>query len=135
MGGVGPVDRVVAIAAAGTATTVAAVATATAATTIAAAAAATESAAAAAAESTATRTIFFRTGFVDGQCATTEVLAIESLSCFGRILGSVHGDKCEAARASGHFVHRDENVGDVTELSERVAQLVFSGFKGHVSYV
>lgn len=132
----------VAIAATATAATVA-IATATTTATISAAEAATTAAAtaeatttaAATTKATAARAIFLGTSFVDREGTTTEVFTVQGLGCLGGIFRGVHGDKREATRATGHFVHRDEYVGDVTELSERVAQLVFGGFKGHVPYI
>ena len=113
-----------------------AIATATAAeATATTAAAAAEAATTAAAAEAATWALFLRTGFIDGELATTEVGAIELFSCGLGLIGRAHGDERETAGAAGHLVHGDVNVGHGTELAESGAKLVFGGLERQVADV
>jgi pyruvate/2-oxoglutarate dehydrogenase complex dihydrolipoamide acyltransferase (E2) component len=112
----------------------AAAAAAEAATAAAAAAEAATTAAAAAAEAAAWA-IFLRTGLIDRQLTAAELDAIDLFSCDLGLFGRSHGHKRETARATGHFVHSDVNVGNGTELAEVRAELVFSRFEREISNV
>jgi hypothetical protein len=114
-------------------TTVAAIAIATAAETATATAAA-ETTAAATAEA-ATRALFLGTGLIDRQLTATEINAIHLFCCNLGLIGRAHGDEREAARAAGHLVHGDINIGHATELAEGGAKLVFRGLERQVTDV
>jgi hypothetical protein len=94
---------------------IAAAATTEAATAFAAAAAAETTSAAAEA---ATWALFFWTGFIDGELATTEIGAVKFFCCGLRLIGGAHGDERETAGAAGHLVHGYINVSDRTELAK-----------------
>jgi hypothetical protein len=110
------------------AATAAAVSTAAAA----AAAAAVTTAAAAAATTTA---IFTRSGLVDLQVATLEILSVESLDgVHHRALG-VHCNKRESARASAFPIGRDEHFGHFTVLPEQRPEIIFTSLEGDIPHI
>src|SRR5262249_28608430 len=112
----------------------AAAVTATAAATTAAATVAATAATAATTEA-ATRAIFLRTGLIDRQLTATEIGAIHLFRRGAGLIGRAHCDEREAARAAGHLVHRDVNVGHGTELAESGAEFVFRRLERQVTDV
>jgi hypothetical protein len=109
--------------------TVAVAATATATTTEATATAA------AATEATTTRAVFLGAGLIDNEGTATEIGAVHRLGRLGGVLGVSISDKGKAARAAGHFVKSDKDIGQFAELGEGVAKLFLRGFEGHVTHV
>ena len=136
LGGFGvPEGRLVATATAA-ATTVAATATA-AATTLAAATtvAATATAAATTVAAAACWTIFLRTGFIDGQVATTVIFFVEATDGFIHGGLGVHGHESKATWTTGVAIHRQVNVGNSAVVGEESADVVFCGGEGQVAHV
>jgi uncharacterized cupredoxin-like copper-binding protein len=124
-----------------TAATVAATATAAAATTgITAATTATATAAKTAATATATATkttgtLFTRTGFIDGELASTKLFAIQSSNRCLHGFWCVHTDKSKPAWATAFTVDRQENIGDAAELAEKVGDFLGVGFEGEIPHI
>lgn len=119
-------------------TTIAAIAIATAAATAettAATAAAAETTAATAATEAATRAIFLRAGLIDRQLTAAEIDAVHLFRRLLGLIGRAHGDERETARAAGHLVHSDVNVGHGAELTERGAKFVLGGLERQVTDV
>jgi hypothetical protein len=99
------------------------------------AAAAAEAATTAAAAEAATRALFLRTGFIDGQLTAAEIGAVHLFRGGLGLIGRAHGDERETAGAAGHLVHGDVNVGHGAELAESRAELVFGGLERQVTDV
>jgi hypothetical protein len=116
-------------AAAATAAAATEAATTAAATTTAAAEATTAAAAAAASAS------FTRAGFVDGEIATINVLAVEGSdgSLSFRVVG--HFDEAETAGAAGVTVHDEGRRSDLTESSEEILELRLRGLEREIADV
>jgi len=88
-----------------------------------------------AAAATRTGALFARTGFVDRQVASIEVLTIKR--AHGGIgLGVViHGDEREAAGFACHPVHHQMNFVDSAVLFEKILKIVLGALKGEITYV
>src|SRR5579884_2795667 len=117
-------ERSVAALAVETATAFAAAAKATAATAAAAAAAATKGTAGA---------FLLRTGLIDGEGTAAEIGAVDFFCGDLRLFRGAHGDKGKTAGTASHFVHRDEDVGDIAVLAEVRAQVGLAGLEGQVA--
>jgi hypothetical protein len=110
------------------------------ATTAAAAAAAAVTAAttAAATESTTTttaasRTVFARTGNVNGQGTTAHVFAIQAVNSLLGFFGAAHGYKTKTARAVGGAIHHQVGLGHGAELGKGILQVILGDIEGKVS--
>ena len=91
--------------------------------------------AASATTAAATWAILARTGLVDGEVATLEVLALKGTNgclAFGR---AAHGDKGKAAGTAGFTVCDEADFGNLAELFKQLAQIVLGGVKSEISYV
>jgi hypothetical protein len=98
-------------------------------------ASATATATAATVAAAGTRRAFFTgTGFVDGQIASSNVLALEGLNGCIRAFFGLHGDKREAAWAAAEFVHDQIDGGHGTVGRKEILEIVFGGVEGEVSY-
>jgi hypothetical protein len=124
------------VAAAAATTTVAAAASA-AATTVAAAASAAAATVAATATAAATTcwALFFRTGFIDCEVATSEILAIQTLNCSRHGLRSIHANESKATWASAFTVNWEKDVCDNAELGEKLADIDIASFEGEIPHV
>ena len=81
------------------------------------------------------RTLFARPGFVDGEGASLDFLAVEGADSrvgFGRVS---HGDERKAAGAAGCAIHHEGDVRDFAMLFEKILEIVFSGLKREITYV
>src|SRR5205823_5721568 len=94
----------------------------------------TATATATASSTTATGTLFARFGNVDCEIAAVNGSAIQSFDGFFRFLVAAHGDEAEAARTSAHAVHHQVGFHDGAVRGEHVAQVVFCGVEGKISY-
>jgi hypothetical protein len=79
-------------------------------------------------------TVFAWTRFINGQCAAINGFAVQSAGCGIRAFFGFHGDKCEAARAAGEFVHDHIHFKDVAVWGEHILKLVFRGVEGKISH-
>jgi hypothetical protein len=90
--------------------------------------------ASAAAAVTGAAALFARARFGHGNIPSTHIATAEAgngcLSGFRRI----HGHECKSAGATRHAIRDDVDFGYVTELLERVLQIVFGGLKGKISH-
>jgi hypothetical protein len=124
-------------AAATTAAATAAV-SATAAATATAAVPATAAATAAATEATATTTtggaLFTRTGNVDGQRTTTQILAVEHFHCAIGLIRSRELDEGETTGLSSHAVEHQVDIGDHTGRRKVILEVTFLRLVGQVSH-
>jgi hypothetical protein len=79
--------------------------------------------------------LFARTGFVDRQVASIEVLTIKG--AHGRIgLGVItHGDEREAAGFARHPIHHQMDFVDSAVLFEKILKIVLGALKGEITYV
>lgn len=112
-------------------------ATATAfATTVTAAATATTltTAAEATAAAAARRTFFTRTGDVDRQVATVEILAVQRLDGSFSSFRGFHGDESETTRTTGELVDHQVDLDNAAMSSEQVMEIVFDRVEGKISY-
>jgi hypothetical protein len=98
-----------------------------------AAAAAATATAVATTAAAATRTILTRTGLVDVDGTTTEVLAIQGFDRRVGLTGVGHFDERESTGATGFAVGDDGDIRNFTVGLEGVADFVFSSAKGEVS--
>jgi hypothetical protein len=62
-------------------------------------------------------------------------LAMEGVDGALAFFAGAHGDKAEAARALGLTIEDQGGVGDGAVLGEKIAQVLFSGLEGKISYV
>jgi hypothetical protein len=104
-----------------------------AATAAAAAATATTAAAAVTTTATAAGAIFTRTGLVDVDGATAEVLAVQGLDRGVGLAGVGHLDEGESTGTTGLAIGDDGDIRNFTVGLEGVADFVFSSAKGEVS--
>jgi hypothetical protein len=121
-----------------TATATAASATSTTAaisTTTTAAAPTTAAAAAISAATTATRTLFARAGFVDGQRPAIERLAMELRDRRLRIGIIAHGDECKSARLAGELVLHQQHFRYRSRLREIILKVRLRCIEGEVAHV
>ena len=81
------------------------------------------------------RTILAGAGFVDGQVAALEVLALECRDGCVAFLGVAHGDKAESAGTAGFTVGDQGDLGRFAVLGEEIAQILVGGVKGQIAYV
>src|SRR5690606_19478899 len=81
----------------------------------------------------ATTALLTRTSFIHSQGATRQLAAVQGSD---RLIGSaVHFDRRRPAAASGLPVGNDRGSGDLTKLTERIAQIVRRGAEGKVTHV
>ncbi len=84
---------------------------------------------------TAARGAFFAgLGNVDGERASVHVFAVEGLDGSVRFLSRTHGNETKSTGTAGFAVHHQVGFSDRAVRSECVAQVVFSGIEGKVSY-
>ena len=122
---------------AATTTSAAAVAAATG-TTAASAATVTAASTSTTAEAAATRagrTGFHRTGFVDHQATTAELLAIHAIDCSLCLSVAAHFHKAEAFGAARVTFHHDFCAGDCTVRSKGLLQVFVTERIRQVAYV
>jgi hypothetical protein len=125
------------------ATTVATTATATtssattssATTATAASAAATIATASAATTTEASGAFFTRAGFIDREKSTAKIFAIQASDRGLHGIGCVHADEGKSTRAAAIAIHRQENIGDASELAEKVGNILGGGFEGQVAHI
>jgi len=79
------------------------------------------------------RTLFARTGDVDCEGATIELLTVQRVNRFLRFFGAAHGDETETARTAAHAVHHQVGFHDGAVGGERVLEFVFGGVEGKIS--
>src|SRR5207302_6788006 len=82
-----------------------------------------------------TRTLFACAGFVDGERAPTDFLAVERGHSGTRLGVVAHGDERKAARFAGHAVHHQRDFADFAVLLEKILKIVLGSLKGEISYV
>src|SRR5690349_19318116 len=82
----------------------------------------------------AARTFLTRTGNVDRQRASIELLAVHGVDGLLGFLGRGHGHKSKAARAAAHAIHHQIGFHDRAVRRKCVLEVVFSGVEGKVSY-
>src|SRR6266849_831923 len=82
-----------------------------------------------------TRTLFACAGFVDGERAPTDFLAVERGHSGARFSVVAHGDERKAARFAGHAVHHQRDFADFAVLLEKILKIVLGSLKGEISYV
>jgi hypothetical protein len=80
------------------------------------------------------RTLFTRTGFIDGHGATVHLFAIQGLNRGISAFFGFHGHKSEAARAAAKLVHDEIHFNDIAVSGEEVLELVLSCVEGKISY-
>ena len=90
---------------------------------------ATATATTAAAAEVATGTLFTGFGFIDGQRATIEFLAIEIADGLGGLFLRAHLDERKAAGLARELVHDEFAAADVTGLLEQIQDVAFSGIE------
>ena len=81
------------------------------------------------------RTLFAGPGFVNGEGAALDFLAVKGADSgvgFSRVS---HGHERKAARAAGCAVHHKGDVSDFAMLFEKILKIVFSGLKREITYV
>src|ERR1017187_9706872 len=88
-----------------------------------------ELALAAATAEVATRTLFTGFGFVDGQRATVQFLAVEIGDGLGGLFLRAHLDERKAAGLTRELVHDEFAAADVARLLEQVEDVAFSGIE------
>jgi hypothetical protein len=82
----------------------------------------------------ATRAFFTRTGFVDGESATAEFLAVKlGNGGVGFFLG-LHLDEGESTGLVGELVHDKFATSDFAGLFEQVENFAFGGVERQVTY-
>jgi len=81
----------------------------------------------------ASRTLFARTGHVDREGATVELLTVQRVNGLLRFIGAAHGDETETTRTAAHAIHHQIGFDDGAVRGERVRQVVFSGVEGKIS--
>ena len=82
-----------------------------------------------------TGTFFPGAGFVDGQSAALDFLAVEGGDgCIGfrRVR---HGDKRETAGTARRPVHHESDLSDFAMLGEKILKIVFRRLKREITYV
>ena len=79
--------------------------------------------------------IFFRTGFIDGQVATTEVFFVEATDGFIHGGLGVHGHESKATRTTGVAVHGQVDVSNGAVVGEEGADVVFGGSEGQIAHI
>jgi hypothetical protein len=70
------------------------------------------------------RTVLAGTGFVDGQVAALEVLALKSRDGCVAFLGIAHRDKAKSAGTAGFTVGDQGDLGRFAVLGEEIAQIL-----------
>src|SRR5271154_6714386 len=84
---------------------------------------------AAATAEVATRTLFTGFGFVDGQRATVQFLAVEIGDGLGGLFLRAHLDERKSAGLARELVHDEFAAADVTGLLEQVEDVAFSSIE------
>src|ERR1017187_2096111 len=84
---------------------------------------------AAATAEVATRTLFTGFGFVDGQRATVQFLAVEIGNGLGGLFLRAHLDERKSAGFARELVHDEFAAADVAGLLEQVEDVAFSGIE------
>jgi hypothetical protein len=89
----------------------------------------------AAAAEGAPATLFFRTGFVDREVTTADILSIDASD--GRLGFRIrtHRHKGESAGTTAEFIHRDEHFGYGTMLREEIAQFALSRAESQITHI
>ena len=77
----------------------------------------------------ATRTLFTGFGFVHGQRATVQFLAVEIGDGLGGLFLRAHLDERKAAGLAREFVHDEFAAADVARLFEQVEDVALSGIE------
>lgn len=81
-----------------------------------------------------TRALFTRTGFVHGQVATIQRLAIQRFDrCLSRLFRP-HRDERKPTGASAHAIHHQIHFADRAVLSEEILKIIFSDIVGEISH-
>jgi len=80
------------------------------------------------------RTIFARTGDIDGQGPTLEFLVVKHFDRLVGVFRAAHLDKREAARFAGEFVQHYVDRGHDAGLGEEILQIVVHRLVGKVAY-
>jgi hypothetical protein len=111
------------------------VAAATTTTTVAATAARATSATAEATTTGTGRTWLHRTGFVDHETATTDLLAVHCIDSGLSLRIIAHFNETETLGAAGVTFHHDFGTGDGTVLRERLLQIIVTERIRQVAYV
>lgn len=86
-----------------------------------------------AAAAAAGRTLFARTGHVNREGATIELLTVQRVNGFLRFFGAAHGDETETPRTAAHAVHHQVGFDDRAVRGKRVGEVVFSSVEGKIS--
>jgi len=63
------------------------------------------------------------------------VLAMEGVDGALAFFARAHGDEAEAAGALRIAIHHENGISDGAVLREKLAQVLFSGLEGKISYV
>src|SRR5262245_13433999 len=77
------------------------------------------------AATTASRTFFPRTCFVDGQIASVQDLAIHRVDRCLRLLRRTHCDEGKSFRFAGHAVHYEVHFTDIAMCGKGILQIIF----------
>jgi hypothetical protein len=93
------------------------------------------SAATTAAAATTRAAIFTRAGFIDGEVAAGEGLAVGGFDRGGAFCGAAHGDKGKTAGAAGGVIGHKGDIRDRAVLGKEVFEVVFGCIEGKISYV
>ena len=104
-------------------------------TATAASAAATIATASAATTTEASGAFFTRAGFIDREKSTAKIFAIQASDRGLHGIGCVHADEGKSTRAAAIAIHRQENIGDASELAEKVGNILGGGFEGQVAHI
>lgn len=89
----------------------------------------------AAAATTTRAAIFTRAGFIDGEVAASEGLAVGGFDRGGAFSGAAHGNKGKTAGAACGVIGHESYVGDRAVLGKEVFEVVFGSIEGKISYV
>jgi hypothetical protein len=83
---------------------------------------------------TAAGTLFAWTGFIDGQRAAINGLAVERLGCrIGSFLG-FHAYESEPARAPRELIHNQIHFNDIAVGGKHILKLIFGCVEGKISH-
>jgi hypothetical protein len=79
--------------------------------------------------------IFAGPGFIDGEVAASEGLAVSGFDRGGAFSGAAHGNKGKTAGAAGGVIGHESDVGDRAVLGKEVFEVIFGCIEGKISYV
>ena len=88
------------------------------------------SAAAATTAAAAGTAIFTRAGFIDGEVATADLLAVGGFDRGGAFGSAAHGHECKAAGAACGVISHEGDFGDSAVLGKEIFEIVFGGIEG-----